>query len=354
MKFYSKIIIMFVVFFSAVPCLFAQSFYSINRSTDQLITINFDNGEVNIIGDIGFNVFYGNITTFRNRLFMIHNSDRGGSSSNKIELIEINPVNGAIISVKAVQYNGNDNELRLAEGFFSTPDTMKISFSIDGDHKSEFIGDISTDGVISNEVYYANADFDSIGINPQNNDLIGIDMQTQKTVIYKLNNDKTLTKLFEFYPSEFIAVDFVFWGSICYSLNHNSNKLHSVNFDTGELLKTTTINVGSGHNLSGFAKLLNDCNLLDTDGDGVIDQWDNCPETPLNSYVNSLGCPLLDNSALTGRILMKGQPLRQGSATLFQSGELFQKSSIDNNGCYNFENISEEKSINIMIRKPVE
>jgi len=93
---------------------------------------------------------------------------------------------------------------------------------------------------------------------------------------------------------------------------------------------------------------------IDSDRDGVIDQWDNCPETPLNSYVNSHGCPLHDNSALSGRVLIKGQPLTQGNATLFQSGELFQKSPIDNNGWYKFENVSEEKSINIMIRKPVE
>jgi len=93
---------------------------------------------------------------------------------------------------------------------------------------------------------------------------------------------------------------------------------------------------------------------VDSDGDGVIDQWDNCPGTPLNSYVNNKGCPLIDNSALSGRILMKGQPLTDGNATLFQTGELFQKSPINNNGWYKFENVSEEKSINIMIRKPVE
>ena len=29
---------------------------------------------------------------------------------------------------------------------------------------------------------------------------------------------------------------------------------------------------------------------LDSDGDGVIDQWDGCPETPSNSYVNQSGC----------------------------------------------------------------
>lgn len=31
--------------------------------------------------------------------------------------------------------------------------------------------------------------------------------------------------------------------------------------------------------------------ILDSDEDGVIDQWDICPETPSNSYVNKNGCP---------------------------------------------------------------
>ena len=32
--------------------------------------------------------------------------------------------------------------------------------------------------------------------------------------------------------------------------------------------------------------------LIDTDGDGVIDLWDNCTDTPSGSYVNSVGCPI--------------------------------------------------------------
>ena len=30
--------------------------------------------------------------------------------------------------------------------------------------------------------------------------------------------------------------------------------------------------------------------IKDTDNDGVIDQWDNCPKTPINSCVNNRGC----------------------------------------------------------------
>jgi len=98
----------------------------------------------------------------------------------------------------------------------------------------------------------------------------------------------------------------------------------------------------------------NDCNCADNDNDGVPNQWDKCPNTQINSYVNRNGCPLYDNSAVSGRVLLKGRPLNKGSATLIQSGELFQKSPLDNNGGFKFDRVTEQESINIMIRKPVE
>jgi len=33
-----------------------------------------------------------------------------------------------------------------------------------------------------------------------------------------------------------------------------------------------------------------ECQFVDSDGDGVIDQWDSCPKTPENSCVNNKGC----------------------------------------------------------------
>jgi len=35
---------------------------------------------------------------------------------------------------------------------------------------------------------------------------------------------------------------------------------------------------------------LNECNVADSDKDGVIDIWDHCPKTPENSCVNNKGC----------------------------------------------------------------
>jgi len=96
------------------------------------------------------------------------------------------------------------------------------------------------------------------------------------------------------------------------------------------------------------------CEINDSDNDGVIDQWDKCPDTPAKSYVNNNGCHANDKSAISGRILNKGKPLTQGSVMLIQSGELFQKSTFDSNGYFKFDKSAEDKSLNIMIRKPID
>jgi len=96
--------------------------------------------------------------------------------------------------------------------------------------------------------------------------------------------------------------------------------------------------------------LSSDCNISDSDNDGVIDQWDKCPGTPTNSYVNMFGCHANDNSAVSGQIKLKGNPLTKGNAMLIQSGEIFQKSPLDTNGFYKFENVAEEKPFSVLIR----
>ena len=99
---------------------------------------------------------------------------------------------------------------------------------------------------------------------------------------------------------------------------------------------------------------INDCAIFDSDKDGVIDQWDYCPETPINSFVNKNGCPINMNSAVSGQVLLKGHPFAQGKAMLIQSAEIFQNDNLDANGVFNFEKYAEEKPFSIIIRKKSE
>jgi len=94
-----------------------------------------------------------------------------------------------------------------------------------------------------------------------------------------------------------------------------------------------------------------DNTCIDSDQDGVPDIWDHCPNTPEESYTNRYGCIENEHAAVSGRILMKGIPVKQGTAMLIQSGEIHQKSNISSNGGYHFNKLAEEKPFSVIIRK---
>jgi len=134
----------------------------------------------------------------------------------------------------------------------------------------------------------------------------------------------------------------------------------------------TTPNCGSGDNFDGVKGYvddvriygkplstqevqslfnLSDCVFSDSDDDGVIDQWDRCPNTPIGLYTNKYGCHKDNNNfAISGQIIIKDQPINNGTAMLIQSGELHQNSSLDN-GFFGFSNVNEEKPFSVIIRK---
>jgi len=89
----------------------------------------------------------------------------------------------------------------------------------------------------------------------------------------------------------------------------------------------------------------------DSDQDGVPNIWDRCPQTPENSYTDRYGCLENGQSAVSGQIFMKGSPLKEGSAMLIQSGEIHQKSIINSNGGYHFNEVAEDKPFSVIIRK---
>jgi len=59
-------------------------------------------------------------------------------------------------------------------------------------------------------------------------------------------------------------------------------------------------------------------------------------------------------SPVSGCVNMKGIAITKGTASLIQSGEFHQKVTIDNNGCYSFDRIVEDRPFSIIIRRNVE
>jgi len=274
--------------------LFAAFFYSINCKTDELIKIDSETGEIEVIGSIGYDITSADLAYFQDRLFILNNTYEDGFETlenNNVELVEISPYNGSKISVKPVRYNGS--KIALAEGFNAFSDVIKIAFTVNVDASSELLGDIDLDGNITNAKDYKTADIDALGINHFNNDLYSIDVEPEvKTSIYKLNNDATLSKIIDLDFSEYKANDIVIMNSILYFINHYDNKLHSINIDDTNLKNSVNINIEKSNLILGLSKSKeNDiCNIMDSDKDGVIDQWDECPSTASDSFVNKIGC----------------------------------------------------------------
>jgi len=117
---------------------------------------------------------------------------------------------------------------------------------------------------------------------------------------------------------------------------------------------TTGSDIDAVGAISSTSPIYNQCE--DSDGDGVIDEWDKCPNTSnLNIYVDKYGCPpVSDSSAVYGIVNMKGKPINDSSAMLIQSGELHQKNTIDDLGRFKFDKVAEDKSFSIIIRKKID
>jgi len=275
--------------------LLAEFFYSINCTTDELIKINFETGDIEVIGSLDYDIKRARLAYFQDRLFIMHNTLEVGlgilDGSNNVELIEISPYNGSKISVKTVNYNGGN--IALSEGFNAFSNVIKIAFTVNVDAASELLGDIDLEGNITNVKEYNTADLDAIGINHTNNEIYSMDVVESelKTSIYKLNNDTTLSKIIDLNFADYKACDIEIIGSTLYFMNHYDNKLHSISLDDTTLKKSVNINIDSNNFINGLSitKEGDLCDIKDSDNDGVIDQWDECPSTD-SDFVNKVGC----------------------------------------------------------------
>ena len=60
------------------------------------------------------------------------------------------------------------------------------------------------------------------------------------------------------------------------------------------------------------------------------------------------------NSLVSGCINLKDNPIQNGKAMLMQSGEIFQSTPLDKNGCYKFYKVDEDKPFGVMIRRLID
>ena len=65
-------------------------------------------------------------------------------------------------------------------------------------------------------------------------------------------------------------------------------------------MATSVVDLAGNQKVAGWEdkkeapkKIVNSCNLNDSDKDGVIDKFDKCPNTPKDVLVNHYGCPVI-------------------------------------------------------------
>jgi len=100
--------------------------------------------------------------------------------------------------------------------------------------------------------------------------------------------------------------------------------------------------------------LSNSCNYVDSDNDGVIDDWDLCNNTPSGYFTDKNGCHLINDSLVSGFLYIKNESSIKGSAMLIQSGELHQKSNLESKGSFYFNRVDNKKPFSVIIRKQTE
>lgn len=134
----------------------AETLFTVNKTTDELATIDSSSGQISTIGAIGYNMRNTRMASIGKRLFALTcDADDPFAAPTTWTLVELNPATGAKISQKVVTFNGNPGP-RLIEGFGAHNGKLYIGMSTTGLVSGE-LGEINPNtGYVSNVVEYTN------------------------------------------------------------------------------------------------------------------------------------------------------------------------------------------------------
>jgi hypothetical protein len=159
------------------PLIQAAVLFSTDVTTNQLVRIDTTTGGVTVVGDLGFDAFDVDLVTVGNKLYALNSQ-----YNVRVDLHEINATSGASVSV--VQVHRAVGTVGLAEGLAQVDGTLVIGFrdtTAPFPTRSNVLGDLGTDGLISNirtaAASYTNVglDFDALGVDETTGQLYGSD-----------------------------------------------------------------------------------------------------------------------------------------------------------------------------------
>ncbi len=211
----------------AAPTL-AASLYSVDTSTDQLVAINSNTGNVQVIGNLGFHASDLDLAFLGDTLYGVAGSYLGSWS-----LYELNTTSGAASLVANLPTN-----VRLAEGLTSQNGNLIVGFNTTGSVWSDILAELSLTGALSNitavpsaSVYPA--DTDGLTTSPTNQ-LYAIDYQPNGTNFFFTPGS---TVPLGGYVSPNGLNDIAFVGNELFGISNYSPVLATVNSTDGRLIQ---------------------------------------------------------------------------------------------------------------------
>jgi len=290
MKIFTFFSLLFVIAFGSIIATPNNAnsieFFTINTETDELFKINPEHNQLIKIGSLNHNTLNTELIFFQNQLIVLN----GDIDNSNAELLIINPKEGKTINSTKLFYN--EMPVVHVEGVVIHNNSLLISFSTDTSKGSGMIGNLSINGTISSVVEFENYDFDGLAIGSISEAIYGIDSQPEENLVklYEITLENSSIKEVSTLPYEaYRANDLYFFQDTVYFLDHFNLKIHKFLLDNNgiSLIKSYDLNAS----FWGLASTSNFCDIIDSDRDGVIDEWDQCPETISDSWINHVGCP---------------------------------------------------------------
>lgn len=212
----------------------ALSFYSVNSETNQLVRIDAGTGAASVIGPLGVDTSDVDLTVVGGRLFAL---DRHFGAY--VDLLELNPLTGTVITSARVTSGGA--QILSAEGLTHVGGTLKIGFDENADTVSDLLGDLATDGSITNSKRFS-ADFDGLGVGSADQ-IYSVDVEPAANTTKFYRVDPANLAVFEIasFSNELTVNDVEVVGNDLFGVDDLHKSLFQISLDDGSLRQVITL-----------------------------------------------------------------------------------------------------------------
>lgn len=239
----------------------ALTFYSIDVTNDQLVTIDSATGAVTTVGAIGYNFVGAQLAWLGGSLYATNLPQCVNST---IDLVKIDPATGAKISQTRVKVGASDLVASAADGLTANATSLLLSYRGSNGQcgQASILADLSTSGAVTGGVDFypafgVAADMDNLAFDPSTNRVLGNDGVTggsnNPMNLYNVSRPSTYT----FLGGHTVASNDGYTGMVftntgaLYMYLRVANQVRRIDPNTGAVLSSVTLT--SSRALRGLA-----------------------------------------------------------------------------------------------------